>query len=140
MLYKAHIYGKRLCGRGVQFEELPATVVEECSLDAAKFVDPGDSVMKLMQLEAREGVVRMLRAVTKKAGLTPQQFLQLKPEDWEPVNLQKLRVPGEYSYDAVFGSARDHAALVNLYRSYHVPSKDDIESIVGKAVPVATED
>ena len=86
------------------------------------------------------GAKRMLVAVSKRAGLTNDEYLKLGPTDWEPIDLIKLNGSGPFSYETLFRRAADNDELTNVFREYHIVSPKAHETIVGKAIPVSTED
>ncbi|MGH7298603.1 MAG: hypothetical protein ACRELB_26925, partial [Polyangiaceae bacterium] len=65
-------------GRGVRFELLSPTDRDAALVSAAMLA--GDDRIKLALLRQREGVKRMLRAVTKKKGLSEADLLDPKTE------------------------------------------------------------
>jgi succinate dehydrogenase flavin-adding protein (antitoxin of CptAB toxin-antitoxin module) len=112
-------------GRGVRFELLSPTDRDAALISAAMIA--GDDKIKLAVLRQREGVKRMLRAITKKKGLTEADLLDPKTE-WMPVSHALL----ESDYDKLF-TCRDDEVLAWFYREYHEPSAKDVEAIAKKA-------
>ncbi len=117
-------------GRGVRFELLSPTDRDAAIVSAALLA--GDDKIKLTLLRQREGVKRMLRAVTKKKGLSQEELLDPKTE-WMPVDHALL----ETDYDKLF-TCRDDEVLAWFYREYHEPSAKDVEAIAKKARPVSS--
>jgi hypothetical protein len=136
-----HLFGDGLCGRAVRVRELTASEVEDNANLAASLVSDNDKIMKLSQIEVREGIKMMLVAISKKAGLKPEEVAKLRAGDWEQLTISKLKMPNsEYFYEAIFSRAKDHAFMARLFRRLHTPKETDIDAIVEKGCPVATED
>src|SRR5580704_19471159 len=117
-------------GRGVRFEMLTPTERDQALVSAATLA--GDDKTKLNLLRQREGVRRMLRAVTRTKGLTDDEMLKLPESDWMKLDHQKL----EEEYDRLF-TTKDDEILAWFYREYHEPSQKDVEAIAGKAHTVS---
>ncbi len=117
-------------GRGVRFELLSPTERDAALVSAAMLA--GEDKIKLALLRQREGVKRMLRAVTKKKGLAEADLLDPKTE-WMPVTHALL----ESDYDKLF-TTRDDEVLAWFYREYHEPSAKDVEAIAKKARTVSS--
>jgi hypothetical protein len=117
-------------GRGVRFELLSPTERDAAIVSAALLA--GEDKIKLALLRQREGVKRMLRAVTKKAGLTAPDLLDPKTE-WMPVTHALL----ESDYDKLF-TCRDDEVLAWFYREYHEPSAKEVEAIAKKVRAVSS--
>jgi hypothetical protein len=117
-------------GRGVRFELLSPTE-RDAALVSAAMLAGGDKI-KLTLLRQREGTKRMLRAVTKKKGLSQEDLLDPKTE-WMSVDHALL----ESDYDKLF-TCRDDEVLAWFYRQYHEPSSEEVEAIAKKARPVSS--
>ena len=117
-------------GRGVRFELLSPTERDAALVTAAMLA--GDDRVKLALLRQREGVKRMLRAVTKKTGLSDADLLDPQTE-WTPVSHALL----ESDYDKLF-TTRDDEVLAWFYREYHEPSAKDVEAIAKKTRMVSS--
>jgi hypothetical protein len=94
----------------------------------------GDDKAKLTLLRQLEGVKRMLRAVTKKKGLTDEDLVTLPESEWMPVTQQSL----ESDYATLF-TAKDDEILSYFYRDYHEPSQKEVNDIAGKVRTVSTD-
>jgi hypothetical protein len=142
LITQYHMHGEGLCGRAIRVRELSAAEIEENGVAAAGMVNADDKTMKLMQIEIREGVKLMLVAVSKKAGLKPEEVAKLRAADWEQLSLLKLNMDdsSQYFYDNLFPRSKDHALLCRLFRRMHSPKESDIDAIVEKGCPVATEE
>lgn len=137
-----HMFGDGLCGRAIRVRELSAVEVEQNGVTAAGMVSAEDRAMKLAQIEVREGVKLMLVAVSKKAGLKPEEVMTLRTSDWEQLNLLKLNMDeaSPYHYDNLFPRSKDHALLCRIFRRMHMPKESDIDAIVEKGCPVAASE
>jgi hypothetical protein len=151
-------------GRAVRFRQLPPSERDKIASRAAKEIDETATKVDFRLAELREGVKAMLTAVTKdavtKKAPAPANDThgprdprgggaQRKPEAaaadvdplasdalWEPLDVGKLSMPGQFSYDALFTS-KDDDLLCKLYERYNEVTAQEIESIVGKAVEVS---
>ena len=119
-------------GRAVRFELLSPTERDQALVAAATLA--GDDKAKLNILRQREGVRRMLRAVTKTKGLTDEAVLALPESDWIALSHQKLVEDGVY--DGFF-TAKDDEILAWAYREYHEPTEKDVKAIAGKVRTVS---
>lgn len=140
MIYRYLLNAAGLCGRGLEMEEMSADDLEQNARAAVALLDEDGSMMALNQLEQREGIIRCLRRVTKKASLkTIDEMNALGEGDWQALTLETLKMPGSWNYDELFGRAKDHGALVRIWRKLHVVDGKDIDAIVEKGLPVASE-
>lgn len=141
-MYRFLLKGAGLCGRGIQFRELSADEVDENARTAASMLEENGTMMALQQLEVREGIMKCLVAVTKKGGIAnTDEMLKLAESEWEKLDLGKLKMSDSpFAYDVLFRRAKDHIALAKIWRQIHVPDQKDIDNIVEKILPVATED
>jgi hypothetical protein len=119
-------------GRGVRFVLLDPMERNHVLLSAATLA--GDDKAKLTLLRQLEGVKRMLRAVTKKKGLTDAELVTLPETEWMPVTQQSL----ESDYATLF-TAKDDEILSYFYRDYHEPSQKEVNDIAGKVRTVSTD-
>lgn len=89
------------------------------------------SFIELRTTEQLLGVKAMLVAVTERAGLKDEDLL-------DPATKWKMLTAVEIDdkYDSTF-SSKDHQALAALYRELHEVSAAEVESIVGKLLPVS---
>ena len=155
-----------LCsGRAVRFRQLPPSERDKVASRAAKGINEDATKLDFRLAELREGVMAMLAAVTKEpvvvtAPAAPNDTSKLPgprgggavkarsaapPEAadplandalWEPLDLEKLGMPGPYSYDALF-TPKDDDLLCKLYERYHEVRPDEVDAIVGKALEVS---
>jgi hypothetical protein len=121
-------------GRGVRFEILDPTARDQMLLAAATLA--GDDDKKLAIIRQREGVRRMLRAVTRDGNLTEEQILALPETAWTKVDAQMLAL--DDTYKKLF-TTKDDELLCWLYRDYHEITKSDVEAIAGKVRTVSTD-
>jgi hypothetical protein len=118
-------------GRGVRFVLLSPADRDQALVSAALL--SGDDKTKLAIFRQREGVRRMLRAVTKKTGVTDEELLDPGTE-WISVSHQKL----EEDYDKLF-TTRDDEILSWIYREYHEPNQKDVDAIAKKVRTVCVD-
>lgn len=132
-----------LCGRAIQYRELSADEVQEADADALRQMkeppQTQEQAVELRKLEWREGCMAMLVAVSKRDGLTKEQFLKLTEDDWVKVNPAMLTTHPVYSFDLLFRRSKDLNAIVALYRKLHEVTNEEIDDIMGKAIEVSTE-
>lgn len=118
-------------GRGVRIQLLSPSERNQGLLSAAMLA--GEDKAKLALLRQLEGVKRMLRAVTKRKGLTDEELLTLPENEWMTVTHQGL----ESDYAELF-TAKDDEILSWFYREYHEPSQKEVDAIAGKVRTVST--
>ncbi len=121
-------------GRGVRFEILDPTTRDQMLLAVATLA--GEDDKKLAILRQREGVRRMLRAVTRDGNLTEEQILALPESAWTKVDAQGLA--DDEAYRKLF-TTKDDELLCWLYRDYHEITKSDVDAIAGKVRTVSTD-
>lgn len=121
-------------GRAVRLRELSPTEKDKIAETAAKSVGKEGSMIEYRNEEIRQGLFKMLVGVTKTKGLTKvDDVLALKPEDWFTPTLEQLNMG---SYDDLF-TPKDDMILSSIYRRQNEISREEIEDIVGKAMPVS---
>jgi hypothetical protein len=122
----------RHSGRGIRFEIIPPDERDQMLHSVA--VLAGSDANKLSILRQREGVKRMLRAVTRDGHLTEEQVFALPESGWMKVDEQVLA--DDEAYKKLF-TTRDDELLCWLYRDYHEISKADVDAIAGKVRTVS---
>jgi len=122
-------------GRGVKFRRLKPSEVDDVSLKAAKTVDKDASGLEFRYATLREGVRAMLTATTKKSSFKKPEELLAEGVEWEPLDLAKL-LDG---YDDYFGNPKDDAILAEIYKTEHEVTKQEVEAILGKVLPVSED-
>jgi hypothetical protein len=125
-------------GRGVRYHTLSPAEVDRVNADAARLVDPTTGPVEYRSVQIREGIKRMLVAVTKRTGIVSQdELLALTTADWEPLEPRKLEAGmGAFSYDTLF-TAKDDAILAVVYRQLHEVTLAEVQAILGKALTVS---
>lgn len=122
-----HLNAPNCSGRGVRIRILTPTEVDATSIDAAKQLPEGGSLLELRVLEYRERLKRMIVSYTE-PNLTPEQIVSAT---WIKADPEVL----ELDWNKLFGP-RDDKFLVAIYRRFHEVSDDELEQIVGKALDV----
>ncbi len=154
-----------LCsGRGVRFRQLSPSDRDTVAGRAARQIDEDATKIDFRLAELREGVKAMLVAVTKNpviatapataidtegprdphggAGAKARARPAAEPDPlanenlWEPLNVERLSMPGPLSYDALF-TPKDDDLLCKLYERYHEVTPKEVDAIVGKALEVS---
>ena len=153
-----------LCsGRGVRFRQLAPSDRDAVAGRAAREIDENATKIDFRLAELREGVKAMLTAVTKNPVLAMAPANDNEPPRdphggagakarprppaeladplanealWEPLNLEKLSMPGPFSYDALF-TPKDDDLLAKLYERYHEVTPKEVDAIMGKALEVS---
>ena len=102
--------------------------VDENLTAAAKLMGKSAEFFEIKKTEWRNGVKKFLVAVSE-------------PTD-DPMTATFKKVDHstlDELYPKIF-TAKDAQILEGLYRDFHEVSSDDLEAIVGKALPVSSED
>lgn len=122
----------RHSGRGIRFAIIPPDERDQMLHTVALLA--GKDERKLAILRQREGVKRMLRAVTRDGGLTEEQVFGLPESGWLKLDEQVLA--DDEQYRALF-TTKDDELLCWLYRDYHEISREDVDAIAGKVRTVS---
>ncbi len=117
-------------GRGIRFAELNPAERDKVLLDAAKFIGPEATFMELRSVEHRLGIKAMIKGVTEQDGLADDDLLKSETK-WKKLSPSDL----DEKYDDWF-TAKDHAVLSAIYRRYHEVDSNEMDLILGKAIPV----
>jgi hypothetical protein len=126
-IYQIKLEGFGMSGRGVRLRQLAPEVVHEVEEQAAKLIGPGATAYAFNQAVLSEGVARMVVEVSEPARGVPEG----ESPEWQPVTLQQMKA----SASSWFG-ARDVAVLEQMYSRLHQVSQSEIDTILGKALPV----
>lgn len=139
--YEIVLSAKGCTGRGVRFRELTAPEVDGLAVEAIKAINNKDAtVAEFRVAETREGIVRMLCAVTKKGGLTKATIRELRPTDWQQLTQADLMNPnGDLAYEKLFSNSKDHAVLGAIFAQYHKVSQSELDAIVGEVLTVSVD-
>ncbi len=143
------LVGKGYCGRGVRLRRLSIDDHEAALKSASRsaIIGTGEQSpeqIRLEQLDVNMAITnacvrRMIAQVTKRAGYkTAEDVLALSQEDWASVTDADLMGVGAAAlkYTALFG-AKDDSILERIYHAEYNVTKDEVDAILGKAVPVA---
>jgi uncharacterized phage protein gp47/JayE len=122
-------------GRGVRFRLLTPKQHDSALLTAAQVCGADASAAQLRVHQMHECIKLMVHSVTK--DVLPAAGLSADVP-WSKINPAILEMPGDLSYDTLFG-AKDAEALTHLFRTYHELSKVEAEAIVGKVQPVSVD-
>lgn len=139
MIFKAHL--KKTSGRAIKYKELSVEESRRADDEAVRRLDvsrpQGEDLAKLQRLIWEERIFSMLVGVSKKSGLTEKQFLELGEGDWTELNPAVLAKDGPLNFETLFPSIKEQATIRGIYQRLHEVSTEDLDEIMGKAVPVA---
>lgn len=126
--FQIHLNGKHCCKRGVRFKTLSPSEIDKITLDAAKVIGPEGTMIELRKAEWLMGVKHMLTHVSDPCDdLATAKFRKVTMQDLDGDNYDDLFTP------------RDHNLLVQLYREYHEVTQEEVDKIMGKALPVSED-
>lgn len=128
-------------GRVVRIKELGLEERDAVLTTAARSVGPEATIAELNRRRNQEGVKAMIVEVTRKGEILPEQVPTLKAEDWmrpNRIDFEPVKDGGKGLLTELF-TIRDLDALVHAFRMYNDTPSEDIEAIVGKAVPVSMD-
>ncbi len=141
MIWRYALIGPGLCGRGIRLRELSAPECDKNTLEAIQNIQADAKAIELRQLQLRQGVMKSLVAVTKRDGLkTFREVAELPEKEWQPLTYQMLETGADWNYLKLFGRAKDHDALVQIWQDLHTVDGRLFEQLKGEACPVAIED
>ena len=123
-----HLKGKRMSGRAVHVEAMGPSDVENNLTAAAKLVGKEAPILELKKTEWRNGVKLFVRSFSDPC----EDPRALEPKQWKKVT------PGMLDDMGAYFTSKDIQVLEALFRDYHEVNPDELEAIVGKAVPVAS--
>lgn len=126
-LMQYHLSGKKMSGRVVRTKPLDPVTAEKVLSAAAKIVGKDATVIELKKCEWRLGV----KAFIAEFSEPTKDPATLTAKQWKKVAADTLDDMG-----ALF-TARDCMVLEALYRDEHEVSQDEVDAIVGKALPVS---
>lgn len=125
---------KNCSGRGVRLKAVGPSSMEAAQIDTAKLVDEKATNAEYSALLNRELLKRSIVSVTEASGLKTQaELLKVAPTSW------KSHTIGEYEIgklDELF-TARDYTILIAIMRQIYDASQEDVDSIMGGALPVS---
>ncbi len=121
-------------GRGVRLRTIGPNGRDAAAIDASKLVDENATGLEYSTRLNRELLKRSLVAVTDTTGLKSQDdLLKLKPGAWKTYEIGELETG---KLDELFTS-RDYVILMGIMRQLYDASQDDVNDIMGGALPVS---
>ena len=126
-----HLKGSRCSKRAVRIQELLPDEKDDLMLQAAKLVGPSATILELKRREWKMGAIAMIKQVSLEPVAGDPNAASVK---WKSYDYATL----ESDYDKLF-TAKDHALLVAAYRSFHEVTEEEVDDIVGKALPVSAD-
>lgn len=126
MLQQVHLTGKWHSKRVVHVKMLDAFEVEDNLMQAAKLLGKNAEFLEIKKTEWRNGVKRFIVAVSEPVENAADAKVR-------PVNIADL----DATFTELF-TAKDQQVLEAMYRDFHEASVDEVDAIVGKALPVAS--
>lgn len=143
----------KFCGRAFKVKELSPTDRLDAQSRAAGImkeifggkVDLSDfeQSTKYQALVLRELVKTMLVAVSIERGFKSYEAfvadMNAAPSKvtWRKLDIEVLATPGEYQLETFLPKSIDHEALVGVLNRTNGFSNDEMDAIVGKALPVS---
>lgn len=127
MIQQVHLKGKYHSKRVVHVRMLDAFEVEDNLTQAAKLLGKSAEYFEIKKTEWRNGVKRFILAVSDPVDTVAEAKMR-------KVNIADL--------DATFSdlfTAKDQQVLEAMYREFHEVSVDEVDAIVGKALPVSSD-
>ena len=132
------LQGSGMSGRGIQFKPLDPDVKRDVDLSAAKAAGKDANQVQIYELAARDGMARMLMAVTDKAGLSSDDLVKQEIV-WHTLTLAELNNPlsDYYLWGKKLFTTRDLEFIEAIYSRLHSVPKDEFDAIMGKAMRVS---
>lgn len=143
----------KFCGRAFKIKELsPADRLEATGRAAAEMAQRQSGKVDLSDFEQqkkyeaillRELVKEMLVACSKETGFKSMPdaigAMNASPAmlSWQKLNAEVFATPGEYCWETFLKKSVDHEALVAVLNRTNGYSQDEVDAIVGKALPVS---
>ena len=126
MLTQLHLKGKGFSGRAVRLRELAPAEVEANLTAAAKLAGKEAGPLEIKKIEWRNAVKMMIVEFTEPCADPMADGVK-----WRKVSPGMLEDMGEYF------KAKDVALLEHFYRDQNEVLQDEVDDILGKALPVA---
>lgn len=121
-----HLSGKGFSKRGVRVRELSPEENEGNLLGAAKLVSADATIIDLKSVEWRNGVKLFIVSYTDPCeDPTAASVKWYKPK------------PGEFEELSKLFTAKDVEVLKVIFKELHEVSRDEVDAIRGKALPVS---
>lgn len=121
-----HLKGKGFSGRAVICRELDPSEVEDNVTAAAKLVDKDATVIEFKKTEWRNGVKLMVVKFSEPCADPLAEGVK-----WKDNSAGLLDDLGTYF------TSKDVGVLQGIFRNFHEVSEDELNDIVGKALPVS---
>lgn len=125
-----HLVGKRASGRAVRVQELGPDEKDDLMIQAAKSLGKDASILELKRREWKMGVLSMIKQVST----VPVKDANGADVKWKSYSYDEL----EEAYKTLFTS-KDHSLLVAAFRHFHEVTEEEVDAIVGKALPVSED-
>jgi hypothetical protein len=134
--FQIHLKGAGMSGRGVRFVMLAPQVKRKSDALAASLLGKDATNLEYFQSRILEGTKSFITHVTEKHSLDTLFGDDLK---WQRVTYSDLNTPDSplcLDGGDVFTPA-DVETLQGLYRLFHEPSQEQVQTIMGEAKPIA---
>lgn len=122
---------RRYSGRGVRLRILSPEERETVTETAAKFAGPDATLPEYSAIKLREGVRRMIVAVTRESELA-----DLGGAEWIPVTQFELEDPKGPKSFSFFFTSKDAEMLNAIFNRLHSITAEELDYIEGNAVEV----
>lgn len=126
MHYQYHLKGRHYSGRAVRVSPLDGVASDQALLNAAKVAGKEASVFEVTKLQYTMGLRQFIKEVSG-----PCEDPMAEGVKWKKVT------PEDLDNLADFFTAKDTMALEAIYRDFHEVTKQELDDIVGKAVPLS---
>jgi hypothetical protein len=127
-----HLQGQSFSGRGVRYRELDPFEVEENLKGAAKILGAEATPFELKKTEWRNGAKQMIVEFSE-----PCEDLLAVDENGKPKAKWRKMTPDVLEDFSSYFKTKDLAVLEHIYRQNHEVLQNEVEAIVGKALPVS---
>jgi hypothetical protein len=124
--FQYHLRGKHYSGRAVRVEPLPGPTVDKALLDAAKVCGKEATIFEVTKVQHTMGLRQMIKEIS-----TPYSDPSDSGVKWKTVTPEDLDDLSE------FFTSKDLMILQQIFVEFHEVTKQELDDIVGKAVPVA---
>lgn len=146
-LYQVHLDQTGMSGRGVRFRLLDEELVRKCEEEGARLAGKEPSLVQMRNSQLHMALCYMIREIsepvegkrTNAEGEEVPRKLTDEGVEWTKVRFSDLNmVDGPKGWKRFFG-AKDTDGLQKLYSRYHEVNAFELNELVGKALPVASE-
>jgi hypothetical protein len=131
------LMGSGMSGRGIKFRMLESGEKRTVDLESARNAGKDANNVMVYEIATRDGMSRMLMAVTDQAGLENFDRQDLV---WHTLTLTELNNPESdyYLWGKKLFTTRDLEFIEAIYGRLHNVPKDEFDAIMGKAQRVST--